>query len=470
MGFKFNSKGANSYQSFTPSDAYGHKDTNALIKNDETAKAIFDATMELVKPLATNVVLKANDGKPFEATKKENGVDKPYTPKMVVNVKQRMVDIINPKTNQPLVQTINGKKVNAQTAMTVDDLEGDKKKNLGNLYSVSATYSISQQQMTIYASTNVKEENGKPKVEVAFVTPIISKYSDNKADCKRVKGVDEIKEEIAKGNQSWIAPAMQKVANAIIDSGFVANRIPQELKDDKERIKAVLDNGTKIEIPMRERDAEGKVVMTTNAEGKSVPKLVEGKTEQAPLCYANIDAQHGNPTLQIGIREGEDKSIKIEKQTYKDNAGQDKAVWKATDWSLTYQRDENGEYRKDVNQYPPVPREVGSKDMPLQFRFDTAGGIVGLVPPISELHQVLVTELNVDKAEYDKAFTEVYGNAPNGKNGFGVDGYGTEVKEVEQIGVPTNEQNEQIINEQEQAVNIDDFEEIEMLNDGDIPF
>lgn len=482
MGFSLKNVDKSAINKFAPSDAYGHKDTNELIKNDEVAKAIFDNAIEQAKELAKDYVLKANNGVAFTDTKKDSkGAVSEYTPKIVVKVEPRKVQdtefVMKPNAQgfpevqknedgspmtKPKTEMKNGKEVPVMRPIKLEELPENQQNNKGNLYSAMMSYTIKGQTIQTFASVKVNEESGKPKADVNFVTPIISQYSQNKAECHRVKGVDEIKAEIEKPD-TWIKPEIKQVVSKMFESGVIAEKVSAQTYECAKSLNEKFEKGLKVEIPKRERDNEGKVIYD-DVNGKKQPRIIEGETEQVPMCSARTFKNSSAEGVQIYNRV--DTNIVVELGSYKGTDGSDKNYTKVTDWNLTYPLGADGKPNRDAE---PIDREPNSHQMPASQIFNNAEGVVGCTPPIPELHEVLCERLQISQEEYAKIFTEAYDVEPSGVNGFGDGNYGdndNEEVEVEKPTEKTTSSNEQ--KDEEQEVNPEEFEEI--LSEDDLPF
>lgn len=477
MGFSLKNVDKSAINKFAPSDAYGHKDTNELVKNDEIAKAIFDNALEQAKELAKDYVLKANNGVAFTDTKKDSkGAVSEYTPKIVVKVEPRKVQDTEyvmgtdekgyPKVKEnpdgtpmtkPKTEMKNGKEVPVMRPVKLEELDENQQNNKGNLYSVMMSYTLKGQQVQIFASAKVNEENGKPKADVKFVTPIVSQYSQNKAECRRVKGIDDIKAEIEKPN-TWIKPEIKQVVSKMFESGVIAEKTSAQTYEYAKSLNEKFENGLKVEIPKRERDNDGKVIYD-DVNGKKQPRIVEGETEQVPMCSARTFKNSSAEGVQIYNRK--DTNIVVELGSYKGTDGSDKQYTKVTDWNLTYPLGADGKPDRDAE---PIDREPNSSQIPASQVFNSAEGIILCTPPIPELHEALCERLNVSQEEYAQIFVQAYEVEPNGANGFGDGNYSDNDNEEVEKPTASNEQKDE-----EQKVNPEEFEEIS-LSDDDMPF
>lgn len=473
MGFSLKNVDKSALNKFTPNDAYGHKDTRELIKNDEIAKAIYDNALKQAQDLAKDYVLKANNGVAFTDSKKDaQGKVSSYTPKIVVKVEPRLTEDTEfvtklddegfPKIQKnpdgspmtkPKTEMKNGKEVKVMRAIKLEELPENQQGNKGNLYSTSMSYTIKGQTLKAYASVKVDENDGKPTAKVNFVTPIVSQYSANPIERQNhtAKGVDGIKAEIA-NPKSWINPEMKAVVSKVLESGVIAEKTSSQTVEYAKALSQRFADGLKVEIPKRERDANNNIVYAEN--GK--PKTIEGETEIVPMCYTKTFANSISQGVMIYNRK--DSNISIELGSYKGADGSERTYAKSSDWDLTYPTGNDG--RPDRNAEPIDRTE--KFQMPVSQNFNSAEGVVSLVPPIPELHEILCERLNISQEEYSEVFEQAYGNEPSGANGFGNKDYANEEAEIEQPTVESQEQQEQ------EEINPDDFEEI--MNGDDIPF
>lgn len=473
-GFSLKNLDKSIVQKNAPSDAYFHKDTRELIKNDETAKAISDNALKQATTLAREYVLKANNGVAFTDVKKDSsGKASEYTPKIVVKVVPRVVQDTefvmvtnaqgfpevqkNPDGSpmtRPKTEIKNGKEVPVYRPVKLDELAENQRNNRGNLYSAMLSYTLKGQQIQVFASVKVNEENGKKQADVKFVTPIISQYSQNKADFHRIKGTDEINEEI-KNESSWIKPELKAVLAKMFESGIIAEKTSAETFEYAKQLNEKFENGLKVKITKRARNEEGKIIYDV-VDGRNQPRLIQGETEEVPMCSARPFKNGSSEGVQIYNRES--SNIVIELGSYKGTDGTDKTYTKVTDWDLTYPLGADGKIDRDGE---PIER-TETKQVPVSQTFNTAEGIICCTPPIPELHEVLAERLRVEKEEYAQIYIEAYGTEPTGANGFGDKNYGEEDSEVEVA------QSEQVAEESEETIDPNDFEEI--LDGGDIPF
>lgn len=465
---------------FTPSDAYPHKDTRELVKNDEIAKAICDNALSQATELAKKYVLVANNGVAFTDVKKDTtGKATEFTPRIVVKVSPRTVqdtefvmttnsqgfpEVKKNPDGSPMTkgktEMKNGKEVPVYRPVRLEELPESQQSNKGNLYSTLISYTLKGQQVQIFASVKVEEENGKPQAEVKFVTPIVSQYSQNKADFHRVKGIEEINEEI-NNDKSWIKSEMKVVLTKILESGIIAEKTSSETFEYAKSLNERFENGLKVEITKRERDDEGKIIYD-EIDGRRTPRLIQGETEKVPMCSARTFKNTLAEGVQIYNRES--SNIVVEFGSYKGTDGTDRHYTKVTDWDLTYPLNDKNELDKDAE---PIERTEKTQ-VPVSQTFNTAEGIVCCTPPIPELHEILAERLSVEKEEYAQIYIEAYGTEPTGDNGFGDKYYGSD--ENDEVAQPVQPQSTSDTDTEsdESDINPNDFEEI--LDGGDIPF